>query len=833
MTCPMMTKWTLAFFIVFSFHISSAQNKTPDAFLGYKLGSRFTYHHQIVDYVKELAFVNKDRVRLVQYGSSYEGRPLMLAIISAAENMADLENIRTSHLKSIKMLEGTPTGKTPPIVWLSYNIHGNEAVSAHASMQVMYELLNKDNKLTQDLLKNTVVILDPCLNPDGFERYTQWYNRVQNAVPDATPFALEHDEPWPGGRFNHYLFDLNRDWAWQVQKETQARVAVYNQWMPHVHADFHEMGSSRSYYFPPAARPFHQYITGWQREFNEIIGENCRRYFDKNNWTYFTRYNYDLFYPSYGDTWPTFNGAIGVTYEQGGGGRAGLAIERKSEKDTLKLSDRIERHFVTSMATLEAVSSQKDRIVKEFIKYHEEAVSSPAGNFKTYVIKAEGNEGRLSAFGEWLSRQGFVYGRAGKNSNAKGTELSTATEHTIKIEASDLVISAFQPKSNLIRVLFESKPVLEDSVTYDLTSWGVSYLFGLKSFGLKEKLLPVNIQAATVVNNTSAVSPYAYLASWSSVEDAAFLAELLKRNMLVRTSNVPFEMNGVQFAAGTLVITKRGNGEKNFDYLVTSLAGKHHVKLTSVHTGFVSSGADFGSDYVPALKSPKIVTLAGEGINPTAMGAIWHFFEQQIQYPLTLVNGDKLVTLPWSEIDVLILPDGKYEQILTEKVMEHLQAWIRSGGKLIVMEKAAETFVNKPGFSLTRKGYDRTKENTFKKFGDKERSEASESSPGSMYNVTLDATHPLAFGCGKDYFTLVRDAYDIGFLKEGWNVGYLKEGGYKAGFVGSKINEKLKNTLVMGVQEIGQGQVVYLLDDPLFRGMLYDGKILFSNAVFR
>jgi hypothetical protein len=830
----MMIKFIPAFFLLVCAHFSIAQNKTPDQFLGFALGSKFAFHHQILDYMKMLEGQNQERLKLVQYGSTYEGRPLMVAFISSPENLSQLENIRTNHLKSVKILPGTAERKTPPIVWLSYNVHGNEAVSANTSMKVLYELLNKENKLTQEILKNTVIILDPCLNPDGYERYTQWYTRVQAAQADVTPFAVEHHEPWPGGRFNHYLFDLNRDWAWQTQKETLARVALYNQWLPHVHADFHEMGPERSYYFPPAAKPFHKDITAWQREFNEVIGENCRRYFDKNNWTYFTRYNYDLFYPSYGDTWPTFNGAIGVTYEQGGGGRAGLGLQRKHEKDTLTLLNRLEHHFASSMATLEAVGSHRDKLRSEFIKYYEHAAHTPSGNYKTYVVKAQGNEEWVRAFTTWLSRQGFQYGIAGKGGNVKGTELASAVDQTVRMEASDVLISAFQPKSNLIRVMFEARPVLEDSVTYDLTSWGVSYLFGLQSFGLKEKLVPVTPAAGMIENRIPEKTPYAYLARWSDVEDAAFLSDLLKKDILVRTSNVPFEINNAHYNAGTLILTSKGNSNKDFDRVVNSVASAHHVKLTAVETGFVSSGADFGSDHIRIIKSPKVVTVAGPGVSATALGAVWHYFEQQIQYPVTRVDVGMLATLPWNEVDVLILPDGKYANVIGEKTLDLMQEWIRNGGKLILMENAVDMFVNKAGFSLSRKPLDRNGDSEpYRKFGDKERRETSDSSPGSMYSVTLDTTHPLAFGCGKDYFTLIRDAYDMGFLKDGWNVGYLKEGGYKAGFVGSKLNQKLKNTLIMGVQDMGKGHVVYLLDDPLFRGMLYDGKILFSNAVFR
>ncbi|CAG5071433.1 hypothetical protein DYBT9623_03462 [Dyadobacter sp. CECT 9623] len=822
------------FLLLLSLNPIFAQNTTPEQHLGFPLGSKFAFHSQILQYFTLLQSQNQDRVKLIQYGSSNEGRPLMIAFISSPDNMGKLESIRQNHLKSIGLMEGKPDASVPPIVWLSYNVHGNESVSANTSMQVLYELLNKQNTLTQDFLKNMVIMIDPCINPDGYERYTQWYNRVQNAVPDVTPFALEHDEPWPGGRFNHYLFDLNRDWAWQTQKETQERIVLYNQWMPHFHADFHEMGSSRSYYFPPAAKPFHKDFTAWQRQFNDIIGEYCRKYFDKNNWAYFTKYNYDLFYPSYGDTWPTVNGAVGVTYEQGGGGRAGLGIERKEEHDTLTLKSRISHHYATSLATLEAVLSQKEKIVSEFIKYHDNAAKAPAGNFKSYVIKTKGQEERIRSFGSWLDKQGILYGTAGKAINAKGTEMTGITEESVKIESSDLVISAYQPKSNLLRILFEPKPVLEDSVTYDVTSWGLSYIFGLKAYGLKEKLVPSTYKTETIRNTVPNYPVYAYIARWSEVEDAVFLSELLKNGFLVKTSNIPFEIDKISFNSGTLIITKKGNERADFDKQVTAIAEKHFVKLTPVKTGMVTSGADFGDDHVPSINAPKVVAVSGEGISPTSFGAVWHYFEQQIKYPVTIVNATKLLSLPWSEIDVLILPDGKYGDIIGEKQLEALQNWIKAGGKLIAMESATDAFLNKPGFNLTKKYSEKKKDaDFFKKYGDQEREDASDSSPGSMFQLTMDETHPLSFGCGKEYVTLVRDAYEREYLRDGWNVGYLTETSYKAGFVGNKMAGKLKNTLILGTQEMGRGQVIYMMDDPIFRAMLYQGKILFANAVFR
>ncbi|GAB3181761.1 M14 family zinc carboxypeptidase [Telluribacter humicola] len=832
----------LSFFLLLTllgsaFTEAVAQNPTPEEYLGYKLGSKFTFHHRVVDYVRTLAEKNPTQVKLVPYGTSYEGRPLLVALVATPENLARIETIRTDNLKSIGLLEGKATGPVPAIAWMSYNVHGNEAVSSEAVMQVMYELLNKSNPTTQGILKNTVVILDPCINPDGRERYAQWYNRVMAVGADATPFSWEHNEPWPGGRYNHYYFDLNRDWAWQQQKESQERVKLYNQWMPHLHADFHEMGSGSSYYFPPAARPFHKDITLWQREFNNTLGEFSRKYFDKNSWLYFTRNNYDLFYPSYGDTWPTYNGAIGMTYEQGGGGRAGLALARPNEADTLTLTDRIAHHFATSMSTLEAISSRADKTVSEFVKYHEMARTNPIGVYKTYVVKTKGDEGRVNALRDLLDKQGISYGMVGKDLSVKGTNLATVSDENVKLESKDLMISAHQPKSTLLKILFEARPELEDSVTYDITSWGLAYAYGLRAYGLKDRLTPVAYTADKTTNSVPATPPYAYLARWKSFADLQFLSELMKQDVRLRTSNVPFEINGQQYEAGTLVITRKGNEAlgANFDRVLAETANKYQVKLIPAATGFVSQGSDFGSYDVPAMRAPKVVAVAGDAVSAMAFGEVWHFFEQQIHYPLTVVEGSELARLPLKDIDVLILPTGNYGRILNDKLLSDLKDWVRQGGKLIAMEGAINAFVDKPDFNLKRKKSDDKKdgENPLRQYANREREAVSDETPGSIFRVKLDPTHPLSFGYGDSYYGLIRNTYNLDYLTDGWNVGYLNDNSYLAGFVGQNARKQLKNTLILGAQEMGQGQVIFMTDNPLFRGFWYNGKLMFGNAVFR
>ena len=346
--------------LVFLFcFLGLAQIKSPAEHLGFELGEKFSRHHQVVEYYSHLANAS-DQVLMKEYGRTYENRPLILAIVSSPENLANLEQIRTDNLRRAGFIDGSPETNIP-IVWLSYNVHGNESSSTEASMATIYELIREGSDKSA-WLENTVIIMDPCINPDGRDRYVNFYWQYGNHRYNPDPNSLEHHEEWPGGRPNHYLFDLNRDWAWQTQVETQSRIKEYNQWLPQIHVDFHEQGINSPYYFAPAAQPYHELITSFQRDFQTEIGKNHAKYFDQNDWFYFTKQRFDLLYPSYGDTYPTYSGAIGMTYEQAGHGRAGLGII-KQEGDTLTLGDRIAHHYTTGLSTIEVTYNNAERLL--------------------------------------------------------------------------------------------------------------------------------------------------------------------------------------------------------------------------------------------------------------------------------------------------------------------------------------------------------------------------------------------------------------------------------------------------------------------------------------
>ncbi|MGB3183284.1 MAG: M14 family metallopeptidase [Cyclobacteriaceae bacterium] len=829
-------------------HTAFAQEaSSPKDFLGYGLGERFTHHYRVVDYYEHLD-EQSDRLQLIQYGKTYEHRPLLLAFISTPENLNRLEQIRTDNLKRAGLMEGEAEGEPIAIVWLSYNVHGNESVSTEASMATTYQLVNPRNTEEQSWLENTVVIIDPCLNPDGRERYVSFYNRTAGAVFNPYPQASEHLEPWPNGRANHYLFDLNRDWAWQTQTESQARIVEYNKWMPHVHADFHEQGVDDPYYFAPAAEPFHEVITPFQRDFQTRIGKNHARYFDENKWLYFTRERFDLFYPSYGDTYPTYNGAIGMTYEQGGSGRAGLGVIT-AEGDTLTLADRISHHHITGISTVEVTSQNAGKVVGEFKKFHSRAANSPSGRFKSYVIRTEDNPDKADMLARWLDKQGIQYGYARSGQRLRGFSYrSGSNDASVTTREGDMLISAYQPKGTLLSVLFEPESKLSDSVTYDITAWAVPYAYGLDVYGVSGR-----VQAQTNRNpdDRDQVSlpedAYAYLIPWNSQKDLKTLSYLLKNGINVRYAERPFAIDGKEYGRGTLIITGTGNeaSGKDLAAMLSAHANETNQEIVAVTTGFVSGGSDFGSDRVHFIDRPNVAVLFGESTSSLAFGEVWHFFDQQIEYPLTTLDTDNISQVNMADFDVIILPNGYYNQMLTEDMMDNLSGWIRGGGRLILMQGAMSAFADKEGFSLksfaseeAKNAYQqqeeqRAKDERLSKYEDREREFIRNYIPGSIYRTRVDNTHPLAFGYPDYYFTLKLPGSSYAYLDGGWNVAALESASDKvSGFSGSIASERLNESLIFGVEEMGGGHIIYMVDNPLFRAFWENGKLLFGNAVF-
>ncbi|MCH4823596.1 M14 family metallopeptidase [Gramella lutea] len=813
----------LCFFFLITQNLLSQQFQSPSDFLGYELGSQFSRHADVVNYFKHVA-ENSPLVEYHTYGKTNERRPLTYAIISSEENMADLEKIRKAHLNNAGIGSSTENSETA-IVWLSYNVHGNEASSTEASMKTLYSLITEKT----DWLKNTIVIIDPCINPDGRDRYANWYNQVKTEPYNIYQNAAEHNEPWPGGRPNHYLFDLNRDWAWATQIETKQRLKVYNEWLPHIHVDFHEQGINDPYYFAPAAEPFHEIITPFQREFQKTIGKNHARYFDKNGWLYFTGERFDLLYPSYGDTYPTYMGAIGMTYEQAGHGRAGLGI-KTDEGYILTLKNRLEHHHTTGLSTIEVASSNASELNKEFQNYfaNEDFV------YKSYALN--GSYDKLKTLKELLNRHQIKYSYSGSG-RVSGYSFRENGNGNLNSDENTLIVSTDQPKGKMVKVLFEPKTKLMDSLTYDITAWSLPYAYGLEAIASTKIINGSGRPEKQIIENIANPDAAGYITKWNSMKDANFLAELLQNDIKVRFSEVPFMSNGKEFAPGSLIITKSDNLQKpEFDSKVIELADSHQRQLLTAETSFAGSGPDFGSSDIKIINQQKIGLLKGDEVSSLNFGEIWYFFEQDLNYPVTPINSSYFDRIDLDEFDVLIIPEGWYIDFLVEDTLEKVTSWIKAGGKLIAIGNAVGAFKNKEGFGIAENKIEE-KDTTathpnLTPYSKRERESIKNLITGSIIKTKIDNSHPMAFGYEDTYFSLKLSSDSYQLLSEGYNISYIEEPEIVSGFAGSEALKKLNNSLVFGEVPMGKGSVIYMVDNPLFRAFWENGKLFFANAIF-
>jgi hypothetical protein len=824
-------------FLIFS-HGALSQVPGPEQFLGYPVGTHFTPHWKIIDYFRAVANASPATVKLENYGQTNEGRPLMVAFVSTAENISRLEDIRKNNLRLAGLLNDQVQASTnaPAIVWFSYNVHGNEPSSSEAAMQVLYTLANPAGSPAKEWLKNTVVIIDPCLNPDGRDRYVNWENSVLGAHYDPSAYAREHREPWPGGRTNHYYFDLNRDWAWQTQVESQQRLKLYNRWLPQIHVDFHEQDVNDPYYFAPAAQPYHEVITPWQRQFQEEIGHNHAKYFDQQGWLYFTKEVFDLLYPSYGDTYPLYNGAIGMTYEQGGGPRGGLAALTNTG-DTLRLTDRVLHHFTTSLSTLETASDHAPELISHYRDFYSTAATTGVGAYRSFIIKTgSAAPGRVEALIRLLNNNQIQYFSV-RPGRYTGFNYDNGRDEKFTADSGDLLVPSIQPKSTLVKVLFEPKAVLVDSATYDITAWSLPYVYGMGAYATKQAV-PVagafHVKPVTLPENSN---PYGYVIRWTDVSSVALVSSLLQKGVRLRYTEEPFQMGGQQFGRGSVIVLHSGNQSvPGLWQMVREEASRQNVPLFPVNSGMAEKGYDFGSSRVHALKPRRIAMLTGQGINSNAAGEVWFYFDKLIAYPVTLINADEVGRVNWNDFDVLIMPDGQYGFLNDKNQAEEFHSWVSNGGSVVAMEGAVAQLA-KQDWSLKVKKEDADETDdiygALKKYESRERDMISNTTPGSIFRVELDNTHPLAFGYPAYYYSLKQDDRVYEFLKDdGWNVGVIKKDNQVSGFVGARLQPKLQDGLIFGVQEIGRGTITYLADDILFRSFWENGKLMFANSVF-
>ncbi len=812
---------------------------TPAEFLGYSIGDRFTPHHRILAYFDELA-KRSGLMTVRTIGTTYEDRPLVLATLTSARNHAGLDAIRTN-VTRLARGEGDPvvlTKSMPAVVWLAFGVHGNESSSAESSMMVAHALLANPD-LTR-LLDELVVIIDPLENPDGRERYVQWFHRTRGMRANVDPDAYEHQEPWPGGRFNHYLIDMNRDWAWLSQRETQARVAAYKEWHPQVFVDFHEMGFNSSYFFPPDAKPINANLPKAVEDWLDVFGRANAAEFSRRGWPFFVAERFDLFYPGYGDSWPSLHGAIGMTYEMAGGGRAGSVIERE-DGTVLTLADRALRHFTTGITTVRTAAQHR----AELLRYtYDAARANIDGGRNTFLIAADSPN--FDALVGLLQKQGIRVDMLATSSTIRATRLDDDVAESRTFPAGTAVVSTRQPLGALANTLLEKAPVFSKGFVeeqrakteadqpddfYDLTTWSLPLAMNVEGWVTQAPVAGTrDLQKAEP--SPFRVAQYGYLVDGRDPQLYQFAGSLLENGVRFSVVDSDIDIGDRTHARGSLIILK-GNNANDLDTRLQAIAQASGVRVVTLQSGWMG-GTAFGSEKVRHVKDPKIGLVGGPGTYPTSFGMLWHTLDVDTPIPHTVLSAESLRNLELHDYEVLIFPDGNYADRIGKSGIEKLKRWVSEGGTIVAV-KGASAFLRSKDVEISKlKPWEPPKE----KNGDKDAPSESERYndfrvPGSAFRTTMNERSYLTFGVPRPPAVLVEGT--AAFLPLPKKVDNILTIDPKepliSGVAWDESLERIKGSVYVVTEPSGRGKVITFADDPHFR-LFWRGTLpIFLNAV--
>jgi hypothetical protein len=832
-------RWVLSVTLVLWALSASAQQQVPSPaeFLGYPIGERFTPHHRIVEYFRELER-RSNLVSVEQIGETYEHRPLILAAITSAKNRAALDAIRGTVTRIANGDgEGVELAKnTPAVVWLGFGIHGNESSSAEASMMTAAALL-REPELTK-LLDDVVVVIDPLENPDGRERYIQWFQRTRGEKPNANPESFEHSEPWPGGRYNHYLIDMNRDWAWQSQRETQARVAAYRRWNPQVFVDFHEMFHESSYFFPPNAKPINANLPADIETWLDVFGRANAAEFSKRGWPFFVAEQFDVFYPGYGDSWPSLHGAIGMTYEMAGHGRAGSVVERE-DGTRLTLADRATRHFTTAIATVRTAAQNREQL----LRYTNAAARARIDGAKNTFLLVPGSPG-LDELVAVLRRQDIRVDVLTAGANLKATRLDRAAAETRTFPAGTVVVSTRQPLGGLANTLLEKQPAFSSGFVeeqrakaeadepddfYDLTTWSLPLAMNVEAWVTQAPVAEVKAYELPATPAFRAAA-YGYLVDGLEPNLYRLAGRLLESNVRFSVSETPVSVAERKFSRGTLVILK-GNNDASLDATLSGLARDLRVAVVPLESGWMG-GTAFGSEKIRYVKNPKIGLVGGPGSGATSFGMLWHTLDVDTPIPHSVLSAESLRNIDLSRYEVLVFPDGNYADRLGKSGVQKIKSWISDGGTVVAV-KGGNAFLRDKEVEVSKlKLWEAPK----KKDDDKTAADERYNDfrvPGSAFRTKMNDRSYLTFGVPRAPAVLVEGTE--AFLPVAHTVDNILTIESKdpliSGVAWQESIDRLKGSVYVVAEPHGRGQVITFADDPHFRLFWRATLPVFLNAV--
>ncbi|CAM3938233.1 M14 family zinc carboxypeptidase [Mucilaginibacter galii] len=850
---------------------------TPEQFLGYPIGSYFTRIDQVNAYFRELARVS-DRVHVQTIGKTYEQREQIIVTITSPSNYGRLEDIRKEHLNQIDPVKPVLGNNAPIIVHLGYGVHGNETSSTEVSLLTGYYLAASNDPETQKWLSESIIFIDPALNPDGRDRAANWHNAYHSFPPVGDPVDKEHVEGWPAGRTNHYFTDLNRDWLNLVQVESRNRIEFFHKWYPNVQIDFHEQGTNATYYFEPSPKRHESPIVPqFLYEYQAILAKYHAKALDDIGSFYFTKENYDNLSPIYGSTYPKFFGSVAATFEQA----SSRGIQQESSNGLVTFAFTIRNHLATSFSTIRGAVAEKAglfKVQKDFFKYAlDQGQKNPA---KSYVFGDSKDVNLTQKFlGLLLQHRIKVY-ELNDNYTQDGKTFEKSKAY---------VVPSAQPNFLLVHSIFEEN-ILQDSIYYDNTGWSI-----IHAYGLKYAKTPVVVAKAAEINSLSLAkgeveggkSSYAYLLNYSDYNASKALYKLLLKNVLVKTAFKSFTVTTGSgkhaYSSGSLVIPVAGQSisADSLYKAVQEVAANTHINVLAVNGGFSAEGIDLGSSNIKAIRKPEVALAFGQGVVASEAGQVWYLLNQQLDMPVTKIDLSSFARASLKRYNVLVLPAGNYSA-WDNTVVEKLKSWVNDGGTLItfqtatawavqqglVKEKLVEADFSSRGgrgdtpapapeqnvanagapaqtASSTRRNNvpaivgaeDATakkEKQTRLDYARQEDVEGSRRINGAIFQADLDITHPIAFGVTSRKLFINKNGPTI--LVPSTNkyttIAQYNSKPFINGY-SSKVNiNRVANSAAIIAAANGNGEVVLFADDPTYRGYWLGTNRLFLNAIF-
>ena len=799
---------------------------TPESVLGYQIGEWHVSHDQVLIYFRALADAS-DRVTLTEYARSYEQRPLVYLTITSVDNHGRLDKIKENHLAN---LGGGKATDGPVILYQGYSVHGNEASGGNAALLYAYYLAASRSNEVVDYLKNAVVLLDPVFNPDGFHRFSSWVNQNKNKNLVSDPADREYRETYPGGRTNHYWFDLNRDWLPVQHPESQGRIRNFHEWYPNVLTDHHEMGTNSTFFFQPGIPSRTNPITPKRnQELTGMIGQFHAEALDEIGSLYYSKESFDDFYYGKGSTYPDVKGSIGILFEQASS-RGHL---QESANGLLRFPFTIRNQLRTSISTLKAgVTLRKELLSFQRDFYQSAKKEAGTANVKGYIFGNPNDQYRTREFVKILLRHNIEVQQTTQNHQVDGMEFPKEKAYTVNMD---------QPQYRLLRAIFEQTKDFPDSLFYDVSAWTLPLAFGLNyaevgADKMGNKRVTEKIVSATPYPELRK-SNYAYLLPWNEYLAPGALYAIQKAGLNTKLANREFTFQNdsktEKAATGTILIPVKNNQKMSADsiyQLLHRIQKKYAVEMRALPSGN-TSGINLGSPSFTALDQPEVLLVVGRGVTSYDAGEVWHLLDQRYDMAVSMVEMDRLGRIDLSRYNVIVLPNGSYRDLTA---VEDLKGWIQAGGTLIA-NRGAISWARGQGIAnveyKTGKSGKRTQQIPYNR---RSTINGAQVIGGAIFETKADLTHPLLYGYEQDRLPVFHRGTQ--FLKITGNP-YATPLTYTnrpvmSGYISNKNLKALKNSTAITVNRLGRGRVISMVPNPNFRAFWYGTNKLFANAIF-